>query len=108
VSNKPVVYGDNIILTCKTGHVLTDTSGACQVRQWFGGHKNKLLLYNGVSVDARKYEDGTNLSSTEFSLVIKNYTESDLNINYACSCGFMSYTKHLALNDKDFIGKYID
>jgi hypothetical protein len=103
VSNKPVIYGDNIILTCKT-----DRRGACQVRQWFGGHKNKLLLYNGVSVDATKYEDITNLSSTEFSLVIKSYTESDLNINYTCSCGFKSYTKHLALNDKDFIGKCID
>jgi hypothetical protein len=41
-----------------------------------------------VSVDTTTYEDSTNLSSTEFSVVIKNYTESDLNINYACSCGF--------------------
>ena len=97
------MYGDNIILTCKT-----DRTGTCRVRQWYGGHKNKLLLYNNGSVDARKYEDGTNLSSTEFSLAIKNYTESDLHINYACSCGFQSYTKRLALNDKDFIGKYID
>ena len=103
MSSKPVIYGDNIILTCKT-----DRTGTCRVRQLYGGHKNKLLLYNNGSVDARKYEDGTNLSSTEFSLAIKNYTESDLNINYACSCGFQSYTKRLALSDKDFIGKYID
>ena len=103
VSSKPVVYGDNIILTCKT-----DRRGACRVRQWFGGHKNKLLLYNNGSVDVRKYEDRTNLSSTEFSLVIKNYTESDLNINYTCSCGFKSYTKRLGLSDNNFIGKYID
>ena len=102
VSNKPVIYGDNIILTCKTDR------SSCQVRQWYGGDKNKLLLYNKGSVDATKYEDRTNLSSTEFSLVIKNYTESDLNINYACSCGFKSYTKLLGLNDEDFIGKYID
>ena len=43
------------------------------------------------------------MSSTEFSLVIKNYTESDLNINYTCYCGFKFYTKRLGLNDEDFI-----
>jgi hypothetical protein len=107
VSNKPVMYGHNIILTCKTGHVLTDRV-KCPVRQWYGGHKDKLLLYNAVSCDVTKYEDRTNVSSTEFSLVIKNYTESDLNINYTCSCGFKSYTKRLGLNDSNFIGKYID
>ncbi len=106
MSNKPVIYGDNIILTCKTRHVLPDGGDACQVRQWYSGQKR--LLYNDASVDATKYEDRTNVSSTEFSLVIKNYTESDLNINYTCSCGFKSYTKRLGLNDKNFIGKYID
>jgi len=106
VSNKPVIYGDNIILTCKTGHVLTDRRDGCRVRQWYGD--NKILLYNRRSVDATKYEDRTNIPSTEFSLVIKNYTESDLNINYTCSCGFESYTKRLGLNDNNFIGKYID
>ena len=80
--------------------------GVCPVRQWYGGDKDMLLLYNGVPKDAAKYEDRTNISSTEFSLVIKNYTESDLNINYTCSCGLKSYTKLLGLNDKDFIGKY--
>ena len=109
VSNKPVIYGDDIILTCKTGHVLTERA-ECPVRQWYAGHKNKILLYNKVSRNVTKYEDRTNMSSTEFSLVIKNYTESDLNINYTCSCGvkLKSYTKFLGLNDKDFIGKYID
>ena len=107
MSNKPVIYGDTIILMCKTGHVLTSRVG-CYVRHWYGGHKDKLLLYNKVSRDVTKYEDRTNLSSTEFSLVIKNYIESDLNINYTCSCGLKSYTKRLGLNDKNFIGKYID
>jgi hypothetical protein len=107
VSNKPVMYGDNIILTCKTGHVLTDKV-KCLVRQWYGGQKDQLLLYNKVSRDVTKYEDRTNLSSTEFSLVIKNYNESDLNFNYTCTCGFKSYTKRLSINDNNFIGKYID
>ena len=103
MSNKPVVYGDNIILTCKTYR-----RGACWIRQWYGGPKKKLLLYNNGSVDATKYEDRTNLPSTEFSLVIKNYTESDLNVNYACSCGFKSYTKRLDLSNNNFICKCID
>ena len=109
MANKPVMYEHNIILTCKTGHVLTDRV-KCPVRKWHGGHKNKLLLYNKVSRDVTKYEDRTNVSSTDFSLVIRNYTESDLNINYTCSCGIKlkSYKKFLGLNDKDFIGKYID
>jgi len=106
VSNKPVIYGDDIILTCKTWHVLTHRRGACRVRQWYSGQKH--LLYNGVPIDATKYEDRTNVSSTEFSLVIKNYTESDLNINYTCSCGFKSYTRRLGLSDNNFISKYID
>ena len=67
VSNKAVIYGDKIILTCKTGHVLTDRV-ECPVRQWYGGHKDKLLLYNKVSRDVTKYEDRTNVSSTEFSI----------------------------------------
>ena len=56
-----------------------------------------------VSRDVTKYEDRTNLSSTEFSLVIKNYTESDLNIHYTCTCGVKSYTGRLGLNDNNFI-----
>jgi len=107
VSNTPVIYGDNIILTCKTRHVLTDRV-KCPVRQWYSSHNNTLLLYNKVSRDVTKYEDRTNLSSTEFSLVIKNYTESDLNIKYTCSCGVKSYTRRLGLNDNNFIGTYID
>ena len=107
MSNTPVMYGDNITLTCKTGHVLTNRA-ECPVRQWYGGHKNKILLYNNVSRDASKYEDKTNLSSMEFSLVIINYTESDININYKCSCGFKSYTQRLSINDNNFIGKYND
>ena len=58
MSNKAVIYGDKIILTCKTGHVLTDRV-ECPVRQWYGGHKDKLLLYNKVSRDVTKYEDRT-------------------------------------------------
>ena len=86
------------MLTCKTGK-----RSACSLRQWYIGHQNKLLLYNDASVDATKYEDRTNVSSTEFSLLIKNCTESDLNINYTCACGFKSYTKRLGLNDNNFI-----
>ena len=98
VSNKPVMYGDNIILACKT-----DKRSACSVRQWYIGDQNKLLLYNDASVDATKYEDITNRSSTEFSLVIKSYTESDLNINYTCACDFEYCTQRLGLNDNNFI-----
>jgi hypothetical protein len=106
VSNKPVIYGDTIILTCKTGHVLTDRGDACGVRQWYSGQMH--FLYNGVSRDATKYEDRTNISSTEFSLVIENYTVSDINIYYTCSCGLKSYTKRLGLNDNNFICKHIN
>ena len=102
VSNKPVMYGDNIILTCKTGYVLTDAN-ECPARQWYSNHTEKLLLFNEVSRDVTKYEGRTNLSSTEFSLVIKSSIESDLNINYTCTCGYKSYTKRLSLNDNNFI-----
>ena len=101
------MYGDDVILTCKTWHVLTNRD-KCPVRQWHDGHKDKLWLCNTVSRDVTNYEDRTNVSSMEFSLVIKNYTESDLNIDYKCTCGFKSYTKRLGLNDNNFIGKYID
>ena len=48
MSNKPVIYGDNIILTCQTGHVLTDRGDGCRVRQWYSDQKR--FLYNGASL----------------------------------------------------------
>ena len=69
VSNKPVIYGDNIILTCKTGHVLTDSGGACGVRQWYSGQKH--FLYNGVSKDARNMRIERTCHPRSFLLLLK-------------------------------------
>lgn len=101
IANTPIIYGKNIVLTCETGKTLLN--GNCPVRQWFSGPQYKQLIYNSYPSIKTKYEDRTNLSTTHFSLVIKNCTEADLNINYTCSCGFESYTKNLSINEDNFV-----
>lgn len=75
----------------------------CSVRQWSGGPDNKGLVYNGYSSNETKY--GEYLDSYTFSLIIKNLSESDLNVLYTCSCGFDSFTDSLSMEKNTFYCK---
>lgn len=101
----PATFGQNIRLTCDTGDNVIDSKD-CPVRQWSGGPQHKGLVYNGYSSDNYKYEEYLNSQPNKFSLVIKNLTESDVDANYTCACGFNTFTKTLMLEDNLFYCKY--
>lgn len=105
-STNPVVFGQDVILTCYTGHPLLNSKD-CPVRQWSGGPERKGLMYNGYSSNEQKYEEKENLTTSQFSLKIKNFSESDVNVNYTCSCGFSTFTQKLALNNTRFNCKFV-
>ena len=63
------MYGENIILTCRTGHVLTDRRDACRVRQWYSGKKR--LIYNGVPIDTTNMRIERTCHLRSFLLLLK-------------------------------------
>ncbi|XP_052072870.1 uncharacterized protein LOC127710965 [Mytilus californianus] len=96
----PAVFGQNTKLTCHLEEISTNPE-ECQVRKWSGGPLNiEGLIYNGHSFDKKKYDENINHHSFQFSLVIKDLAEPDVNANYTCSCDFKSFSKKLVL-DKD-------
>ncbi|CAG2248494.1 unnamed protein product [Mytilus edulis] len=101
ISSVPAIFGQNIVLTCHLEDILTNPKD-CPVRQWSGGPDRRGLVYNGYSSNNNKYEEDKNFGSFDFSLIIKNLTESDINVNYSCSCGFHSSTHNLSLNENWF------
>lgn len=107
VSSVPAMFGQNTVLTCHLKYILTNPKD-CSVRQWSGGPEHKGLVYNGYSSNNNKYEEDINFGSFDFSLIIKNLTASDINVNYSCSCGFKSSTRNLSLNENWFHCKYIN
>ncbi|CAC5407924.1 unnamed protein product [Mytilus coruscus] len=101
MSSVPAIFGQNTVLTCHLEDISTNPKD-CSVRQWSGGPDHRGLLYNGYSSDSNKYKEDVNLGSFDFSLIIKNLTESDINVNYTCSCGFHTSTNNLSLNENSF------
>lgn len=104
-ATKQVVFGKDVILTCYTGHALLNSKD-CPVRQWSGGPDHNGLMYNGYSSNEEKYEEEANLSTNQFSLKIKTFSESDVNVNYTCSCGFSTFTQKLILNNTHYHCKF--
>lgn len=103
----PAMFGQNTVLTCHLEDILTNPKD-CAVRQWSGGPDRKGLVYNGYSSNKNKYEEDIYFGYFDFSLIIKNLTESAINVNYSCSCGFHSSTRNLSLNENWFHCKYIN
>lgn len=89
------------MLTCYTVHPLQNSKD-CPVRQWSGGSDGRGLMYNGFSSNEEKYEEKANLSTSQFSLIIRNLNITDINVNYTCSCGFYASTHKLQLDEKRF------
>ncbi|CAC5383198.1 unnamed protein product [Mytilus coruscus] len=71
-------------------------------RQWRGGEDNKLLCYDGVTIDSQKYKEEIK-SSTAYELTVENVTENDLQCPYACRIGFDIDQKFLNVNKENFI-----
>ncbi|VDI14530.1 Hypothetical predicted protein [Mytilus galloprovincialis] len=101
MTSYPAIFGRDIMLTCYTFHPLQNSKD-CPVRQWSGGSDGRGLMYNGFSAKEGKYEEKVNLLSRQFSLIIKNFSIIDINVNYTCSCGFYASTHTLNLDEKRF------
>lgn len=104
IGTKPAIFEENVKLTCSFGDDCNCPSAHRKIK-WTGGQQNKLLLYDGVSKYPLKYTES--LETDSFSLIIKNFSKEDINVNYACHCGFNSFKKELSLNKDEFESNYI-
>ncbi|XP_071180691.1 uncharacterized protein [Mytilus edulis] len=91
----PVSFGKDIILRCFINSTKVDIDSNLKVRQWTGGRNYDMLCMDGDCKYPNKYEMLTQNTSNDFELLIHNISESDLNYNYTCTCGFNGCTKNL-------------
>lgn len=76
----PPVFGQAIELRC------TVTGAACCnnfTRIWSKGATQ--IIANGVTSMPAKYSEALDAANNQFSLIIRNLSESDLNVVYTCS-----------------------
>lgn len=97
-----IELGKELKLKCTTLKVIPSHKS----RQWIGGKDNKLLCYDGVTVDPQKYKEEM-ISTTTYELTVKNISENDLQCQYACRFGFDIDQKFLDINEKNFIRKLL-
>lgn len=98
LATKHVVFGNEAKLTCYA-HACPQNSA----KKWFRGKYYDLLCLNGISANPAKYAMMFNDSDENFDLMIKNFSLTDTNCIYTCSCGFQEYTDMLKLDDLNFI-----
>ncbi|CAC5357909.1 unnamed protein product [Mytilus coruscus] len=101
----PVSFGKDVILWCSMGEKKESNVSKQQadLRHWTGGQKYDLLCMNGQCLNPSKYEMLTRNTSQDFGLLIHNLSESDLDCQYTCSCGFSDFTKNLSVEPKHVI-----
>ncbi|CAC5357905.1 unnamed protein product [Mytilus coruscus] len=94
----PVSFGKDIVLRCTIDDIKDGNVSLQQAqRQWTGGQNYDLLCMNGECSNPYKYEMLTRNTSKNFELLIHNFSESDLDYPYTCSCGFYDFTKKLSI-----------
>ncbi|VDH97757.1 Hypothetical predicted protein [Mytilus galloprovincialis] len=97
VQSPKIVLGGHVTLFCNTSTVQNSCKG-CPT-SWFGGENFKVLSYNGFTASSSKYLLTT--SADGFGIIIKDFTEKDLEYPYKCSFGFHSFANNLTL-DKNY------
>ena len=98
------ISGEDIRLNCA---VLKDACTGKAPRQWSGGEGYKVLCLDGWCSENEKYSMEIYNSTLDFSLIVKNFSESDLNWEYTCMCGVSQYTENLTLDKVQIFCKYI-
>ncbi|XP_063447820.1 uncharacterized protein LOC134727374 [Mytilus trossulus] len=98
----PVSFGNDVILWCSMGEKKENnfSKQRTDLRQWTGGQKYDLLCMDNECLNPSKYEMLTRNNSQDFGLLIHNLSESDLDCQYTCSCGFSDFTKNLSVEPK--------
>ncbi|CAG2202156.1 unnamed protein product [Mytilus edulis] len=85
----------DINLRCIIDNITVDIDSQMKVRQWTGRQNYDMLCMDGDCPDPNKYEMFTRNTSKDFDLLIHNFSESDLDYKYTCTCGFDSCTRKL-------------
>lgn len=93
-----IELGKPLKLDCETSSVIPATKS----RQWRGGADNKLLCYDGTTVDPTKYKERI-INQTNYELIVEKTSESDLRCPYACRVGFDIDQKFLEVNKNNFL-----
>lgn len=97
----PVVFGDSATLTC-----IVDQDNNCDsaaTRRWDGGRNNTILMLNGHSTNASKYNEVADEPCHNFSLIIMDFGMNDFT-DYKCTFEFQTSRQTLTLDARYFIG----
>ncbi|XP_076106726.1 uncharacterized protein LOC143075249 isoform X2 [Mytilus galloprovincialis] len=101
LTNTRVTFGKDVYLMCLLDEVECNTSKQePDPRGWTGGPQYQLLCMDGDCRNSSKYEMVTQSTSLNFGLLIHNFSESDLNHSYTCSCGFNDFHGNLSIEPK--------
>lgn len=71
-------------------------------RSWSGGPLNKVLCMNAVSADLSKYYEVLGKDKSQYILVIKQFSEADVDCEYKCIVGVDETRKTLQINEEDY------
>lgn len=96
IKSSKIELGGNVTLFCNTSDVIDSCKG-CPAN-WFGGKNRSLLAFGRFTASNSKYF--TTTATDGFGIIIKNLSETDLNVPYICSFGFYSFERNLTLDDR--------
>lgn len=96
----PVVFGNVTYLQCNISDTTFDCSNG--PLQWIGGSKYEPLCYEDNCPTSKKYEV-MKQSCCLYTLLIHNFSELDVNLDYTCSYGVSRMRRNLTLDEKRFI-----
>lgn len=105
LSTSPAIFGQEITLTCHLEEISTNPT-KCAERKWIVDPGNKVLTNRGVSSENKKYSEVISQHNPTFDLKIMNLAESDVNVDYTCTCDFKTFSKKLVLKEERFHCNY--
>ena len=86
-----MVVGKDVKLECrKTGR---DSCFGSNTFKWIGGPENDVIAFDDSVSEHSKY--AVHKFKNGYTLTIKNVTAVDLNVSYACHCGFYKFEEIL-------------
>lgn len=97
VSPKEVEFGQKVTLTC-TVHSSSDLRDDDRPEWGVKGLTEVVCNKNKCNPDNDKYSITSHYHASSFALVIRNFSETDLNVKYWCSYGLGKLTKNLTEN----------
>lgn len=99
----PAEIGNIAYLQCN----ISDTASNCtsKSRQWIGGLKNDGLCHENECPTFKKYKV-MKQPRCWYTLMIYNFSESDINYDYTCLYGASKMRRNLTLDENKFICKY--